>query len=163
MHLIREAHAGDLPAIAVLFDLYRQFYEQAPDLRLAEEFISERFRNKESTLLVAANPEQALVGFCQLYPTFCSVEARPIYALYDLFVLPSARQTGAGRGLLQAAVARAAAEGKARLDLTTARTNLTAQALYEASGWVRDEIFLAYNYPLPDSKAAPEGSSPASA
>jgi ribosomal protein S18 acetylase RimI-like enzyme len=79
------------------------------------------------------------------YPTFCSVEAKPIYALYDLFVLPSARKSGVGRMLLQAAEAQAAKAGKVRMDLTTAKTNKAAQSLYESLGWVRDDVFFAYN------------------
>ena len=142
---IREARQGDLAAVASLFDQYRQFYEQAPDAALALQFITERFANKESVLLVAQDDAGALVGFCQLYPSFCSVEAKPIYVLYDLFVAPSARKSGAGRALMLAAEARARADGKARMDLTTAKTNLRAQALYESLGWVRDEVFFAYN------------------
>ena len=142
---IREAQESDIAEIAVLFDLYRQFYEQEPDLNLARDFINQRFTNRESVILVAACSESGLVGFCQLYPTFCSVEAKPIYALYDLFVHPVARKGGAGRLLMQAAEAKAAAEGKSRMDLTTAKTNKPAQSLYESLGWVRDEVFYAYN------------------
>ena len=141
----REARRGDLAAVASLFDQYRQFYEQAPDAALALQFITERFANKESVLLVAQDDAGALVGFCQLYPSFRSVEAKPIYVLYDLFVAPSARKTGAGRALMLAAEARARADGKARMDLTTAKTNRRAQALYESLGWVRDEVFYAYS------------------
>lgn len=142
---IREAHSTDISAIAKLFDLYRQFYEQQPNLSLAQQFITDRLASQESVILVADSVSSGLVGFCQLYPTFCSVEAQPIYALYDLFVLPSARRSGVGRCLLLAAEAKAAKEGKARMDLTTARTNKTAQSLYESLGWVRDDIFFAYN------------------
>jgi ribosomal protein S18 acetylase RimI-like enzyme len=142
---IRPAAADDLPAVATLFDQYRQFYEQAPDAALALQFITERFTRQESVLLVAQDGANGLVGFCQLYPSFCSVEAKPIYVLYDLFVAPSARKTGAGRALMLAAESRARADGKARMDLTTAKTNLRAQALYESLGWVRDEVFYAYN------------------
>lgn len=142
---IRDAQVADAPAIAPLFDLYRQFYEQAPDAQLALQFVTDRLRQAESVILMAESAAHGLVGFCQLYPTFCSVEAKPIYALYDLFVLPVARQHGVGRQLLLAAEAKAAQQGKARMDLTTARTNLTAQSLYEALGWVRDEVFYAYN------------------
>ena len=39
----------------------------------------------------------------------------------------------------------AANNGFARWDLTTAKTNHAAQALYESLGWVRDEVFYAYN------------------
>jgi ribosomal protein S18 acetylase RimI-like enzyme len=141
----REAQQGDLAAVARLFDQYRQFYEQAPDAALALQFITERFTHKESMLLVAQESSGNLVGFCQLYPSFCSVEAKPIYVLYDLFVAPGARKSGAGRALMLAAEARARADGKVRMDLTTAKDNLRAQALYESLGWVRDEVFFAYN------------------
>lgn len=40
------------------------------------------------------------------------------------------------------------AGGFARMDLTTARTNLPAQALYESLGWRQDQVFLAYNLDL---------------
>jgi ribosomal protein S18 acetylase RimI-like enzyme len=41
--------------------------------------------------------------------------------------------------------------GAVRLDLSTARTNVRAQALYESLGWQRDEVFLVYNLPLTDA------------
>jgi ribosomal protein S18 acetylase RimI-like enzyme len=142
---IREARQSDISAIADLFDQYRQFYEQPPKLSLAHAFITERLGKQESVILVAERDGSGLVGFCQLYPTFCSVEAKPIYVLYDLFVLVTERQSGAGKQLLKAAETRAAADGKARMDLTTAKTNKAAQSLYEALGWVRDEVFFSYS------------------
>lgn len=143
--ITREAHQHDITAIAELFDLYRQFYEQPPNLPLAHAFISERFTKQESAIIVAESDHAGLVGFCQLYPIFCSIAAKPIYSLSDLFVLPSARQSGVGRLLLQAAEAKAAAEGKVHMELTTAKTNQSAQSLYESLGWVRDEVFFAYS------------------
>lgn len=141
----RLATPDDLDAVAALFDAYRQFYEQAPDLALATSFIRERIQQQDSVILLASDGAGKAIGFCQLYPTFCSVEARAIYALYDLFVTPGARRSGAGSLLLKAAEALAAAHGKARMDLTTAKTNLPAQAAYERLGWARDEIFYAYS------------------
>lgn len=140
----RLATAADLDLVAEMFDAYRQFYEQAPDRAAAREFIAQRMTRGESVILVAETDEHELVGFTQLYPLFCSVEAKPIYSLYDLFVRPAARRTGAGRELLLAAERLAAGHGKSRMDLTTAKTNLTAQSLYESLGWVRDEVFYAY-------------------
>lgn len=140
----REAHPTDITAVAELFDLYRQFYEQPSDLPLAQQFIVDRLSNRDSVILVAESASSGLLGFSQLYPSFCSVEAKPIYVLYDLFVLPSNRKAGVGRLLLLAAEAKAAVEGKARMDLTTARTNRAAQSLYESLGWMRDEVFVAY-------------------
>ena len=141
----RIATLADLETIALLFDAYRQFYEQTSDLAVARSFIQNRLQNSESVILLASNELGHVIGFCQLYPTFCSVEAKPIYSLYDLFVNPAARRSGAGRVLLKAAEKLAAESGKARMDLTTARTNKTAQAAYESLGWVRDEIFCAYS------------------
>ena len=141
----RVATVADIEVVAPLFDQYRQFYLQAPDLPMATRFIRERMQNKESVILLASDTAHGVVGFCQLYPSFCSVEAKPIYTLYDLFVVPEARRSGAGKALLQAAERHAAENGKARLDLTTARTNRAAQSAYESLGWVRDDVFLAYS------------------
>src|SRR4249920_1701347 len=103
----RPATLDDLEAVALLFDAYRQFYKQPPDLPLARTFIRERFQRSESVLIVAETATKTLVGFCQLYPMFCSVRAAPTYTLYDLFVSPEARGTGAGKSLMLAAQAHA--------------------------------------------------------
>lgn len=146
---IRPATLDDTESVAELFDAYRQFYGQAPDLALATRFIRERVEKRESTILVAETATQTLAGFCQLYPSFCSVIAAPIFLLYDLYVAPPLRNTGTGRLLMQAAENLAREQGKARLDLTTAKNNHAAQRLYESQGWVRDEVFYAYSKGIP--------------
>jgi ribosomal protein S18 acetylase RimI-like enzyme len=146
----RPATVTDLKAVAVLFDAYRQFYQQPSDLALARRFITERFQRKESVLIVAENGTGALIGFTQLYPTFCSVRAAHTFVLYDLFVTPAARGTGAGRALMLAAEAHARSAGAARMELSTARTNLIGQSLYESLGWERDITFLVYGRNLRD-------------
>ena len=146
--LIREATIQDLEPVAQLFDAYRQFYEQAPDIELAKAFIADRLISQDSTILLAINGTQKIIGFCQLYPTFCSVIAAPICVLYDLFVDSNVRKTGAGKALMLAAHEYAANNGFKRLDLTTAKTNTSAQALYESLGWVRDNVFYSYSKAL---------------
>lgn len=145
---IRPAGLADLDAVAALFDAYRQFYAQAPDRARAAAFIQARMQAGESVILLAervppAGPAEP-VGFCQLYPTFCSVEAAPIFVLYDLFVAPEARRGGLGAALLRAAEARARQDGRKRMDLTTAHDNHAAQRLYESLGWVHDTVFRTY-------------------
>jgi ribosomal protein S18 acetylase RimI-like enzyme len=142
---IRPATLADVADVGPLLDAYRQFYEQPADLVMATRFLTQRLAQGESVVLLAEHAQRGLLGFCQLYPSFCTVSLAPIYTLYDLFVLPEARKTGTGTALLQAAEALGRREGRARLDLTTAKTNTTAQALYAAQGWVRDEVFLTYN------------------
>jgi ribosomal protein S18 acetylase RimI-like enzyme len=142
---IRKADINDLEQIAVLFDYYRQFYEKTSDIVKAKNFIAERLNNQDSVIFVAENSNGKLTGFCQIYPSFCSVIAAKIGVLYDLFVDTSARKTGAGRALMLAVHEYAAKNSMARLDLTTAKDNSKAQALYESLGWVRDEVFYTYN------------------
>jgi ribosomal protein S18 acetylase RimI-like enzyme len=142
---IRLANIQDLESLAVLFDGYRQFYEQIPDVSLAKGFIANRLNNKDSVILVAQNDQQKLIGFCQIYPSFCSISAADIGVLYDLFVDAAARKTGRGRALMLAAHEYATNNNYARLDLSTAKNNHTAQALYESLGWVRDEAFYTYS------------------
>lgn len=142
--IIRIANLEDVGQVANLFDQYRQFYEQTPDIALATQFIGERMAKQESVILLAENAGE-IVGFCQMYPTFCSVEAASIVVLYDLFVGKSARKTGAGRALMLAAQDYAKQNGFVRLYLSTVKTNQVAQALYESLGWERDEVYFSYN------------------
>jgi len=140
----RPAEARDLDAVAALFDAYRQFYEMPADLPLARRYLEERFGRGESVIYVAEDASGRLVGFTQLYPAFCSVAADRTFVLYDLFVTPAVRGTGAGRALMEAAEAHARAAGAARLELSTAKTNKVGQSLYESCGWKRDELFYVY-------------------
>ena len=81
MAAIRLAAIGNLEQLSILFNEYRQFYEQSSDIQLATDFIKNRLSQKDSVIFVAMNEAQKLIGFCQLYPTFCSVIAAPICSL----------------------------------------------------------------------------------
>jgi ribosomal protein S18 acetylase RimI-like enzyme len=143
----RHATLDDLDALAPLFDAYRRFYEQPGDVALASAYLHERMERRESVILVAEADGQML-GFCQLYPTWCSVAAARIFVLYDLFVDDGARRSGVGRALMRAAQAFGLDAGAVRMNLSTARTNARAQALYESLGWQRDGAYLVYSLSL---------------
>ncbi|MBC7683912.1 MAG: GNAT family N-acetyltransferase [Bdellovibrionales bacterium] len=143
---IRQAILADIEALAVLFDGYRQFYEQESNLAAAKKFLLDRFNHAESVLFIAhegSNP----IGFAQLYPSFSSVSLGRIYILNDLFVNEFGRRKGAGSQLISAVVDFAKTVGAIRLGLSTALTNTSAQALYESQGWERDDDFF-YMYPV---------------
>lgn len=146
--IVRRAKIDDAPSLGKLFDAYRQFYRQAPDPGTAVRFMSERLERGDSVLLLASRGG-AIAGFCQLYPTFCSVAAATIYVLYDLYVDPSARRHGVARSLMLAARDEAVRAGVARMDLQTAKTNARARALYESLGWERDDVFDTYHLAIP--------------
>jgi ribosomal protein S18 acetylase RimI-like enzyme len=144
---IRRAVLDDVDTLAPLFDAYRRFYEQPGDVALASAWLHTRLERGESVVFIA-EADGAAIGFCQLYPAWCSVAAAPTFVLYDLFVDDDLRRGGAGRALMLAAQAFARDAGAVRLDLSTARTNACAQSLYESLGWQRDEVYLTYSLPL---------------
>lgn len=145
---LRPASASDLPALALLFDAYRQFYQQPTDLRGARAWLQERFAAGESVVFIAEGADGEPLGFTQLYPALCSVAMRRYWVLYDLFVVASARRRGIARALMERAREHAQQTGAARIDLETAIDNLPGQALYESLGYVRETAFHKYSLAL---------------
>ena len=147
MNILR-ANTGHLEALAGLFDQYRCFYEQASDPEACGKFIADRLRNEESVIFAAQTEDGDIVGFTQLYRSFCSVEMKELIYLYDLFVAPHARRQGVARALMDAARRYSQDRGAGRLQLETAISNRPGQALYEDLGWERDQEFYTYHLAL---------------
>lgn len=145
---VQQATILDVEQLIPLFDGYRQFYGTSSDLVLARQFLVDRMTRKESVVLLARGDDGAPLGFAQLFPSFSSVRAAPIYLLNDLFVVPAARRRGVATLLLQSAADMARAAGAIRLKLSTAITNVAAQRLYETMKWTREEDFHVYNLSL---------------
>ncbi len=143
---IKRATLTDLDEVSRLFDLYRQFYKQPADLDKARRYIEARITNNESIIYLATDEEGNGLGFTQLYATFCSVAAAPIWILYDLYVDVGVRKGGVGTALMNRARKLAEETGAVRIQLEAAVDNLTAQSVYEALGYERDTAF--YNYAL---------------
>ncbi|GAA5315134.1 MAG: GNAT family N-acetyltransferase [Candidatus Pelagadaptatus aseana] len=145
---IVQAGAAHIDDVARLFDLYRQFYDCEADLDLAKRFIGERIGNQESTIFVAEQGDE-LIGFTQLYPSFCSVDAIKIFILYDLYVDAGGRQAGVGEKLMNRASDYARSQGAKRIDLLTAFDNKPGQRLYEKLGYEKtNQDFHSYSLTL---------------
>lgn len=151
---ISQASVDDVDDIAPLFDAYRQFYEQSSNVRLAHNYLSARLANKDCVIFIARHHDGTAVGFTQLYPTFCSVEAREAWILYDLFVSADARRQGVAEQLMNAAQHYAKQSGACWLRLETAHSNVPGQTLYEKLGWEKDEDFYTYFYHLAEDEEA---------
>lgn len=132
--------------VAPLFDAYRQFYKQAPNVERVRTFIARRLINRESVIFLALNPEDHTEawGFTQLYPSFSSVAMRRLWILNDLYVLPDLRKRGVASALLEKSRSFAIETGAKGLALSTAVDNATAQQLYEKLGWKKDDEFYYY-------------------
>lgn len=154
-HSVRAAVADDLPQLARLFDLYRQFYRKPSDVEAARDFLQARFAAGDSVIFVAEDAEGRLLGFTQLYPGICSVAMRRYWTLYDLYVDGSARRTGVGRSLMERARGFAADAGALRIELETAVDNLAAQRLYKDLGYEREQHFLKFALDVDASGVTP--------
>ncbi|MFB9842874.1 GNAT family N-acetyltransferase [Mucilaginibacter ginsenosidivorans] len=135
---IKRIGVDEAGIVTDLFDRYRQFYEQPADRELAGRYISQRLANNESVIFVAI-ADGTPAGFTQLYPTYSSVRACKNWILNDLYVDENHRKKGIGEALIRTAIAFAKAAGAADLQLETATDNHTAQRLYEAIGFEKQE------------------------
>jgi ribosomal protein S18 acetylase RimI-like enzyme len=144
---ISRATPQDAGEVAVLFDLYRQFYGQPPQATACMDYLGQRLARGESIVFVARSDGRP-VGFTQLYDSWCSVALLPIVYLYDLYVLPDARRQGVAGALMEQARRYAESKGADRLTLETAVDNEAAQSLYRSLGWKLDRDFHTFHLSL---------------
>lgn len=133
---IREASIQDIDVITLLFNDYRVFYKQEPDLEGAQRFLKKRLEQKDSIIYLAWDNDKAL-GFTQLYPIFSSVSMEPMYILNDLYILPSYRGQGIGTALINTVKKLCKKEHQKGIVIQTETTN-PAQKLYEHLGFKKD-------------------------
>jgi GNAT superfamily N-acetyltransferase len=133
-YVVRRLSSDEARKVAPLFDEYRSFYGQPSDLERATAFLTARMEASESIVYVAEEAS-AVIGFCQLFPSFSSVSVEPILILNDLFVRADSRKRGVGEALVQAAEALAHEQEVRRLVLETDQSNRPARALYQRLGW----------------------------
>lgn len=145
---VRQAVLSDIEALAPLFDGYRQFYGRPSDIFAVREFLLARFNHGESVLFIA-HEGNTPVGFTQLYPSFSSVSLARVFVLNDLFVHEQARRKGVASKLMSAITDFAKSLRAVRVSLSTSTSNETAQALYQSTGWERDEQFFVYHFAIP--------------
>ena len=142
-----QAMIKDLEGVSNLFNSYREFYQQTPDLEGAKTYINKRLESKDSVIFVVKD-KLNYVGFTQLYPTFSSISMKSAWILNDLYVDPGARKQGVGEMLLHKAKEFAVETGAKSISLSTAPDNYSAQRLYERNGYVRDSQFYQYELDL---------------
>jgi GNAT superfamily N-acetyltransferase len=141
------ASLNNLQALIPLFDGYRVFYKQASNHRAVQNFLTERFYEKDSVILIALDEKGNGLGFTQLYPSFSSVFMQPVYILNDLFVSEKARGHGIGEVLMERAKQFAREMGSKGLTLETNIDN-PAQELYKRLGWVKDTEVNHYTWEI---------------
>lgn len=144
-----EAGLEQLNQVAHLFDQYRQFYQQPPDIEGAYEFIKCRITQGESKLYLAQDEAKQALGFVQLYPTFSSVSMQRSWLLNDLFVAPQCRGSGVATALLNKAKSLGITSRAKELTLCTANDNHKAKSLYQSHHYQMVTDFVFYKLKLP--------------
>ena len=133
---------ADLSDLLPLMRGYCDFYEVNPAddslLALARTLIANP--ELEGVQLIARDAEDgSALGFATIYWLWSTSRAARIGVMNDLFTAPEARRRGVGEALIRACLDAVRERGAAVLQWQTASDNLSAQALYEAIGGIREQ------------------------
>jgi ribosomal protein S18 acetylase RimI-like enzyme len=144
---IRKIDPKEYELVADMFNKYRIFYKQPPNLELAKQYLQERLANNEAQVFIAyENQTSELLGFTLLYAKFSSVGAIKNWHIGDLYVEPNYRKQGIGHQLLQTAIHFSTEQNAKYVSLNTAKDNHVAQKLYEDFGFTRQDYLPEYFY-----------------
>ncbi len=100
-------------------------------------FFDDRTRPED---VLVAESDGAVVGYAQLGDSLPIPAHRHVLELRGLAVHPDAARRGAGRALVDAAVAEAGRRGHSRMTLRVLGPNTAARRLYEAAGFVVEGV-----------------------
>ncbi|PJZ46357.1 GNAT family N-acetyltransferase [Leptospira brenneri] len=142
---IRQANYKDVSKISPVFDEYRQFYGQNPNITGASRFLQDRMEHAQSIIFVAEDPNTGeIAGFTQLYPVFSSISMQRSYLLNDLFVKKTFRKQGIAKQLIAEAKSFTKSNSGKGLELSTSTHNNEARTLYTNEGFEQEKEFLTY-------------------
>lgn len=138
---IREIHADEYEALGrVSLAAYQDLYGGELNPGYAAELVDVARRAVESQVLVAVIDGEIVggVNYTSGPGTYWStVEGKEEAGIRMLAVAPGAQGSGVGSALVDACVARAKAEGRARVSLHTMKPMTTAHRIYERAGFER--------------------------
>lgn len=142
---VRTATPDDLDAIAPLFDAYRRFFTEKPDLETSRRFLGERLERGESVVLAAFEGSEA-AGFLQLYPLFSSWYCKRQWFLSDLYVDERFRERGIGKHLVAACIDFAKRGGARAILVELPFSEPHLVKFYGELGFTKDDVFDLYRF-----------------
>jgi GNAT superfamily N-acetyltransferase len=156
---IRPVDSGALDAVLPLIAAYQRFYGvEGPDEARNRAFWS-RFTvpDGDRGVLLAAYDDGRPAGFATVYWAWESIAARDAAVLNDLYVDDTARGSGTGRALMEAAFAAARDRGLEAISWMTALDNRRAQRLYETIDGSTRDVWFEYGVDLGSGSVADRG------
>jgi GNAT superfamily N-acetyltransferase len=131
--MVRIATEDDAADVARLMVGFRDWWERTePDDDVFERGTRRLVADPNTEFLLAGNPP---AGVCQLRYRYSIWTESDDCWLEDIFVEESARGTGLGRALMEAAFERARERGCRRIELDVNEANSGAVRLYESLGF----------------------------
>ena len=141
LYVIREARPAEYDAVGEICVLAYGALDDETDLGYFSELRNVAGRAALVDVLVAAEPDGALLGTVTYVPgpgPLSESEREDEAGFRMLAVAPWAQGRGVGRALVEACIERARADGKAALAIFTRPSMHMAHRLYEALGFQRD-------------------------
>jgi ribosomal protein S18 acetylase RimI-like enzyme len=134
------AKAEDIESVSALIAAFRSWWgKDEPTLEQIRATTAVLIDDPNTEFLLAAPGDGTpAAGVCQLRYRLSVWTGAYDCWLEDLYVDESARGTGLGRALVQAAVERAAARGCRRMELDVNEQNSAALAFYEQMGFTTE-------------------------
>ena len=131
------ANTQDIETVSTLIAAFRDWWgKDEPSLEGIRATTATLLDDPDTEfLLAAADGDQPAAGVCQLRYRLSVWTGADDCWLEDLYVDESARGTGLGRALVNAAFERARARGCRRIELDVNESNADAIAFYEALGF----------------------------
>jgi GNAT superfamily N-acetyltransferase len=141
MIAIDDATPADIPALCDLLDLlFAQEADFTPDRAKQERGLRLILDDPRVGAILVARDGDQVVGMVNLLFTVSTAEGARAMLLEDMIVRPDHRGQGVGLALIEAAIARAATTGCARITLLTDEDNNQAQWFYGRAGFRRSAM-----------------------
>jgi len=132
---IRTATAQDVPTILAMIRGLAIYEKLAHEVRASTAQLKrDGFGRKRYFRVLLAEQNRRSIGFALYFFSYSTFLAKPTLYLEDLFVLPKARGTGAGKALLRALARAALKEGCGRMDWLVLANNSPAIDFYRRLG-----------------------------
>jgi GNAT superfamily N-acetyltransferase len=137
MYTVRPARREDAEALFELIDALADYEKlDRPDADARARLIRDGFETAPPRFFVflSKDAEGRAVGYAIAFETYSSFLAKPTLYIEDLFVLPSARGSGAGDSLFRHLCGEAVRRGCGRMEWVCLDWNRLAIDFYEKRG-----------------------------
>lgn len=133
-YTIRKANEMDVPLILQFIKELADYEKLLHEVVATEDILKLNIFEKKAAHVLIAEVDEEAVGFALYFYNFSTFLGKPNLYLEDLYVRPSARGTGVGKGLLAALGQVAVENGCERLDWWCLDWNQKSIDFYKSLG-----------------------------